>query len=359
MPNLQILRFVAAALVLISHVQHEALKGTFLDISAYHPWTAVYFAGGVDIFFVISGFIMYAIASGDFGRKGAAREFLLRRIVRIVPPYWLFTTAMIAAAYVFSDHVTHSALEPAHIAASYAFFPYDNPYGGAYPILMLGWTLNYEFYFYVVFGTALLFRKSLGLPLVFAFIGIPAAFGMALMVDRMPFKFWSEPIVFEFLFGMLLAMLRERGLRLPRVGAALAVAAGVAAMWITMRAGIAAHYWNYRALWMGLPALTVCGGVVLLREHGAAQGWAMRGLVLLGDASYSIYLSHPFALNAVALLWRRTGWHDPWIYVAAATAASLAAGVTVHLLLEKPMTRYLNRLVARRAPVPLPVASVL
>jgi peptidoglycan/LPS O-acetylase OafA/YrhL len=359
MPNLQILRFVAAALVLISHVQHEALKGTFLDISNYHPWTAIYFAGGVDIFFVISGFIMYAIASGDFGRPGAARQFLLRRIARIVPPYWLFTTAMIAAAYIFSDHVTHSALDPAHIAASYLFFPFDNPYGRAYPVLMLGWTLNYEFYFYMVFGAALLFRKTLGLLLVFGLIGISAAFGMALMVDTMPFKFWSDPIVYEFLLGILLAMARERGWRLPQGGGWLLIAVGVFAMWATMQAGIAASHWNFRVFWMGLPALAICAGVVLQRDNSAQPGPIKRWLVLLGDASYSIYLSHPFALNAVALAWRRTGWHEPWSYVAVASVVALVAGVAVHLLIEKPMTRYFNRLLSGRHSAPLPAARTV
>jgi peptidoglycan/LPS O-acetylase OafA/YrhL len=73
-----------------------------------------------------------------------------------------------------------------------------------------------------------------------------------------------------------------------------------------------------------------------------------RGLVLLGDASYSIYLSHPFSLNLVAALWARSGWPDPWAYVAVATTASVAAGLAVHLLIEKPMTAGLNRWLSRR-----------
>lgn len=343
MPNLQILRFVAAALVLISHVQHEALKGKGLDLSQYRPWDFIYFAGGVDIFFVISGFIMYAIASADFGQAQTAKRFVLRRIVRIVPPYWLFTTAMVAAALAFSAHVTHSALDLRHVLASYLFLPYDNPYGRAYPVLMLGWTLNYEFYFYMVFGVALLFRKTLGLALLFGVIGISGLIGMADLVHVMPFAYWSNPIVLEFLLGVALAMARERGLRLPAAGGIALIALGAAGMLLMQYMGIAAHYWNFRVFWMGLPALLICAGVVLVRDRAQPLGWLRRQLVLLGDASYSIYLSHPFALNAVALLWRRSGVTDPWAYVAAATAVSLVAGVAVHLLLEKPLTAMLNR----------------
>ncbi|MES2741018.1 MAG: acyltransferase [Pseudomonadota bacterium] len=346
MPNLQILRFLAAFLVLVSHVQHEAMKGTFLNMAGYQPWEFIYFAGGVDIFFVISGFIMYAIASGDFGQQGKARSFFLRRLVRIVPPYWLFTTAMVGAALVFRSHVTHSALALDHILASYFFLPYLNPYGEAYPVLMLGWTLNYEFFFYMIFGLALLFPKKIGLALIFGVIGLCGALGAAQLVQRQPFLFWSNPIVFEFLFGIGLAMLRERGVRCGGAAGWGMIALGFAAMWLLKGAGIAGDFWVIRPLWMGLPALLICAGVVLVREPAAAiaagPGPLKRQLVLLGDASYAIYLSHPFALNAVALLWKRIGLHDPWVYVAVACVVSLVVGVLVHLLIEKPMTRYLN-----------------
>ncbi len=350
MPNLQILRFVAAALVLISHVQHEALKGAFIDLSTYQPWNAIYFAGGVDIFFVISGFIMYAIASGDFGAPGAAQRFFARRVVRIVPPYWIFTAAMIGAVLLFSNHVTHTALSLDHILASFFFIPFENAYGRAYPMLMLGWTLNYEFYFYVVFTLALLLPKRLGLALLFGLIGTAGLCGMALLVQQQPFAFWSDPITLEFLFGICLAMARERGWRLPPIGCWLLALAGVLAMWLTMAVGIAGHYWNFRCLWMGLPALAICASVVLARAQQRPPGPIKRQLVLWGDASYAIYLSHPFALNLVALLYARAGLHNPWLYVAVACLFSLLVGVLVHLWLEKPLTAYLNRRLNRYLP---------
>lgn len=343
-PDLQILRFVAAALVLISHVQHEALKGRFLNLDGYHPWSAIFFAGGVDIFFVISGFIMYTISRNDFGEPAAAKYFLLRRLIRVGPPYWIFTTAMIFAAYIFTAHVTHSELDAGHVIASYFFLPYQNPYGGPYPVLMLGWTLNYEAYFYLVFAAALLFPRKIGLALLLLVIGGMAAFGMAGMIDTMPFSYWSDPIVIEFLFGIGLAMLRAGGVRLPRgVGAAL-IALGFGAMWLLMQQEIAGNYWHLRALWMGGPALLICGGVVLAAERGGQPSVGRRRLVLLGDASYSIYLSHPFALNGVALLWYEAGGPDnPWLYVWTALVISVIIGVAVHLLVEKPLTAYLNR----------------
>lgn len=357
MPNLQILRFLAAALVLISHIQHEALKGYFLDAASYQPWTAIYFAGGVDIFFVISGFIMYAIAGNEFGRSGAALKFFLRRLMRIAPPYWIFTSAMIGAAIVFQSHVTHSALAFDHILSSYFFLPYNNPYGKPFPVLMLGWTLNYEMFFYIVFSAALLFPKKIGLLILFGVIGGLGLLGAGGAFPALPFSFWSNPIVFEFLFGILLAMAREGNLRCSRAAGWLAIGAGFAAMLVLKERGIAEHFWVMRALWMGIPALLICGGVVLARDSAAAPGFFKRQLVLCGDASYAIYLTHPFALNAVALLWARLGFRTPWVYVAAASVASLLVGVLVHVWLERPMTKYLNGVVdkrlARRQTLPL------
>lgn len=357
MPNLQILRFLAAALVLISHIQHEALKGKFLDLSSYLPWDWIYFAGGVDIFFVISGFIMFAIASEEFQQPGAGWRFFARRLVRIVPSYWMFTTAMIIAAVIFSGHVTHSALSLDHILASYFFLPYENAYGRAYPVLMLGWTLNYEFYFYVVFAVALAFPKRLGLAFLFCFIGVAGVLGILQLVNELPFSYWSNPITLEFLFGVLLAIAYKKGMRLPVPMGWLLFAVGFGIMWMMTKLGIAANFWEYRFLWMGIPALAICAGAVLMKDRGLPVGWGRRQLVLLGDASYAIYLSHPFTLNAVALVWARGGFRSPWTYVCIASIISLIVGVLIHLLIEKPMTAYLNRQVAKCLPPRMVAAS--
>lgn len=347
MPNLQILRFLAAAMVLLSHVQHEVLKGR-LDLTGYTPWTDIYLAGGVDIFFVISGFIMYAIAAKDFGRPGASLNFVARRLVRIAPPYWIFTTLMLAAAVIFQGHVTHSALALDHVLASYVFLPINSPYGQPYPLLMLGWTLNYEFLFYAVFALALCFPRRGGLLLLFGIIGAACAVGLADLPLQQPWAFWSNPIMSEFLFGILLAMVHERGVRIAPVWTWVALALAFAAMVLLKRAGIAEHYWGARMLWMGLPALLICGGVVLASNATVPAGRIRGVFVLLGDASYALYLSHPFALNAVALVWQRTGLSQPWLYVAVACVVSLLVGVLVHLVVEKPLTRHLNAWVGKR-----------
>lgn len=344
--NLQILRFVAAAMVLLSHLQHEVPSVRGLDLHGYTPWTPVFFAGGVDIFFVISGFIMYAIAAPDFGRPGAAREFLVRRLVRVVPPYWFFTTAMVLAALLFSAQVAHSQVSLPHLVASYLFFPFENPYGKIYPLLILGWTLNFEMMFYAVFTLGMLFPRRWGLAFIGAVIGLLGVAGLTLGPSTAPFAFWCNPIVFEFLMGIGLAWYLRRGIRWTPTMGVLAVVAGVAAMVVMMQAGIVGQHWLARPLWMGLPACLVCAGAVFVRDD-APPGPMRRAWMLGGDASFALYLSHPFTLAVVAAVWARSGSADPTAYVVAGSIASIGVSVALHLWIEKPAMKYLNRRVRR------------
>jgi peptidoglycan/LPS O-acetylase OafA/YrhL len=345
--NVQALRLVAALMVLVSHLQHEVPSVRGLDASHYVPWTPVWFAGGVDIFFVISGFIMYLIAAGSFGEPHAAREFLRRRLIRIVPPYWFFTTAMVAAMILLRDHVAHAVISPGHVVASYLFLPWVNPYGQFYPVLILGWTLNFEMLFYVIFALSLNFSRRLGLAMIATLIGGLAVVG-ALVDFRptalagSPIASWSNPIVLEFLFGIALAWVFARGLRWSRTTGVLVMAIGCGAMLAVQGAGVAGHYWPARCLWMGLPALALCAGATLI-ERTAEPGRVQRALEVGGDASFALYLSHPFSLAIIAAAWPLLGIASPLAYVAIAGAGALLCAVLLHLWLEKPVMAYLGR----------------
>src|SRR6185437_16127795 len=102
------------------------------------------------------------------GLPGSPRAFLVRRLIRVVPPYWLFTSAMLLATALFSTRIAHPALDGWHVLASYLFVPWKNPYGRFYPVLILGWTLNFEMFFYALFALGLHWPKRRGL----LFIGV-------------------------------------------------------------------------------------------------------------------------------------------------------------------------------------------
>lgn len=347
--NVQMLRFLAAAMVLISHLQHEVPSVQGLDSQGYTPWTPIWFAGGVDIFFVISGFIMYIIAADTFGKANAAREFFVRRLLRIVPPYWLFTSAMLVAVFVFREQVTHSVLSVPNIIASYLFIPWKNAYDRFYPVLILGWTLNFEMLFYLIFAVALRFSRRTGPIVIAAVISAIALSGILFDLRNTPFAFWCNPIVMEFLFGIGLAWVFRQGVRWRLVTGLPVIAAGFALMVWMQYGGIAGHYWSARCLWMGLPALAVCAGAIL-SEKPAATNRVQRAVVLGGDASFVLYLSHPFSLAIVAVLWPRLGITSPAAYVICAGSAAFASAVLLHLWFEKPCMAYLSGFVRSKRP---------
>lgn len=163
--NIQTLRFVAAGSVLLTHSADLLVPHT-------SPFFRIPWAGGVDLFFVISGFIMTWLTTGWFGQPHVAGRFLLQRAIRIVPPYWFFTTLMVGAVLLASSHVKNTTLGAAQIATSYAFIPWPRPVDGRLnPLLSQGWTLNYEVFFYAAFSATLLLKNGLRW-LVLAFIAL-------------------------------------------------------------------------------------------------------------------------------------------------------------------------------------------
>ena len=149
--GIQWLRAAAAALVVVEHAKN-AISTEFLGLHPDRsPLSFFPFSAGVDIFFVISGFIMAYSSAALFERQGGRRIFLLRRVARIVPIYWLVTSLMLLMFAAMGSRMW-SESGWSTIAAAYLFIPAANPDGAPFPLLVIGWTLNYEMAFYVVFA---------------------------------------------------------------------------------------------------------------------------------------------------------------------------------------------------------------
>jgi peptidoglycan/LPS O-acetylase OafA/YrhL len=333
--SIQILRAIAALGVVALHVGHEGAtrlgaRNPLPDFSAG--------AAGVDLFFVISGFIMVYASDALFARAGAAGYFFTRRLARIVPLYWAATAAALVCFVVLRYAGSLEQLSWQTLAASLLFVPWPRPDGMMLPVHILGWTLNFEMLFYAVFAFALMLpRRSAVVAVTALFLGL-VAIGRAFALPQ-PFAFWCDPVILEFCFGMLIALAYREGFRLPHVAAAGLVIAG----FIALALGMMITGWPRLLLW-GAPAAAIVAGAVLTtpREPGAIA----RVFIFLGDASYSIYLVHWLAILAltglVAYL-RLDIAAAPWGYVAAHAAFALAASVAVYLAFERPVTRALQR----------------
>ena len=288
-PGIQALRALAAIMVLIGHVIAETRHyfGIALPFSGL-PWSR-----GVDIFFVISGFIITLSAQRLWGQPDAARQFLWRRFIRVVPLYYLFTSLMVAALFAFPGGVKNTQLDPVQIITSYLFIPYARYDGRIAPVLSLGWTLNYEMFFYGIVAITLVLPGRFGLNAVILVISGLSTIGLIFAPELTAFSFWTNPTIMAFVFGVLIARAHLAGLA-PQRGGVLVLALGLG-MLIALNA-LAPEM--PRFVTSGLPAAIIVSAPVLF----STQSYALPTGLLLGDASYALYLSHRFVLRAGTLL---------------------------------------------------------
>jgi exopolysaccharide production protein ExoZ len=144
---LQGLRAAAALSVTVHHMLHEPYGSIAIAWLSNLPWQS-----GVDVFFVISGFVIVHSSARLFGAAGASRVFLWRRLARIVPLYWVVTMAFLVVDVMFPHGLNSPSPGLLQILASYAFIPWPAENGLIQPVYSLGWTLNYEMMFYAVFA---------------------------------------------------------------------------------------------------------------------------------------------------------------------------------------------------------------
>jgi peptidoglycan/LPS O-acetylase OafA/YrhL len=337
--SIQVLRAVAALGVLTLHAATE--KVTFLGGEPGPFKNFLLGAAGVDLFFVISGFVMVYSSEPLFGRRDGPRKFLLRRIARIGPLYWAVTAAIIAYIYAVHGAKLWEIYSPASLIASFLFWPYPRIDGFAFPVHLLGWTLNYEMFFYAVFAAAILLPRRVAVPAVCVAFLLLVTVGRAYVLP-LPFLFWGNLIILEFCFGMLIAHAYREGVRLPSAAAwalGLAACVGYASMYSPPEA-----WGEWRVLFWGLPGAALVASCAL-SENTWRPGPAGRFAGLLGDASYSLYLVHPLAFPLVR--WTVGRWIDfsgmPWVYAGGAFVAAVAASVACYWVFERPITRALQR----------------
>lgn len=339
--NLQFLRGVAATMIVLIHLQ--VVLAPVLAAEAF----AGSLHAGVDIFFVISGFIMVYVTAD---RSETGLRFLLGRVVRIVPVYWLFTTVFLLAALALPG--LGQIEDPlGRYLPSLLFLPGDEP-PRFMPLLYVGWTLNLEMYFYLLFAIGL--ASGLGrngrLALVGALILLPVLL-WRFAAPHPLFAFYGMPMVVEFLLGMLLAHFRDGLRRLPRVAGPAMAGAGVA--WLIADPGIAETPFLAR---YAIPAVLLVAGAIRCEDGGWRIDW--QPLMALGAASYALYISHPLVLSAFNNIQERVAPLQapaPAIaFALVALAAAIAVALLVHYLFEKPVGARLKRLLHVPAKVEQP-----
>ncbi|WP_237480384.1 acyltransferase family protein [Lichenibacterium dinghuense] len=352
--NIQVLRGVAALLVVVFHARGE-LDG--LGIRTRLP-DLLGGAFGVDLFFVVSGLVMVHASAPLFGAARSALPFMGKRLARIVPLYWAVTALFVLLDPTDARGTLGRRAFGQFVALSLFFVPYVAPANDdAWPVYSLGWTLDYEMAFYLCFALVLALPRRAGVAALAGGLGALVALNLLVTLPGW-LAYLGATQILEFVAGLLVGELVLSGRRLPRAAALALALAGIAAV---LAATPYSDVWwgTWRGVVWGLPAAAVVGAAALCSPDGRA-GPLRRGLERLGDASYALYLVHyglyiavEAALGRVADTSRLPAGPVMLLLVTLA----VAAGFVVHRIFEVPVTRWLQRRVAPRRPPSLAVAE--
>jgi exopolysaccharide production protein ExoZ len=328
--HIQVLRFVAALAVVAFHALGVAPDGFKVPESAI-SFALSYGGRGVDLFFVISGFIIFYATHAS---KLTPAEFLRRRVERIVPLYFfvIFAVTMLAvtlpAIFGAPDWYT-----PRHILKSLAFIAFTD---GEMPVIYVGWSLEYEMYFYLTVALLMASTRDVWRNIVMIFSALA-------IVGRIPgveaalgnYAFFADPMILEFVFGVIAGCVFVNG----RVSRPMQVAAGcaIAALLVTDPAG--------RVIVSGIPSACLVAAAAFVSRKRTDPSWPERALARLGDASYSIYLAQVQTVSlAGTFIAGLIPAIPPLLLIVVTSAIVVALGLLLNILVERPLLTLCRRL---------------
>lgn len=316
---LQYLRAVAALAVVYSHsaIQVDEYTRYLLDAGSF----------GVDIFFVISGFIMiYITRPGD-----TPSRFIVNRIRRVVPLYWFFTILMAGILVIMPAVFKNTQFGWETFLLSLAFIPHWSVVQPdmVWPLVAPGWSLIFEMYFYALFAISLLFAERFRILFICIVITVVFLAGQYFHTgESATAQFFAKTMVFEFILGMLLAVAWKRGFSIPPSTAAFLLLFASCLLFLEFPVPRIFEY--------GIPSALIVMACLYVKigEHK----WA----VLLGDASYALYLSHIFTLGVLRKLLPPLLGDGPlaaYLFVIISLTVCTVAGIFIHFYVDNWLLR--------------------
>lgn len=323
--NIQLLRGLAALAVAFYHAGYVIPGTTHTDYL------------GVPVFFVISGFIMAHIT------RASSDEFLLHRLIRIVPLYWLATAvyaALVVVVYPVIGKKSDDIVTITSLLSDLFFIPRLDSSGVIiYPVLSVGWTLNLEMYFYLLFAGALQISRRLAPAIVAVAVLVVWLSGRYFHLPSL-IGFYTHSYVVYFPLGIGTYYAAQLPARQAMIGM-LAAFVGAAAL-----IGFATT--GQQNMGLVAPPLIVLGAVLLERGGLVCR---YRLAMALGASSYALYLCHAFVIGLLREAAKRAASFDMTAHLLAALlAVALSAGAAwlIFKWIEAPLLAYLRASILRR-----------
>lgn len=356
--SIQLLRAVAVILVIYNHSFIISGGNNFTDSIQSHffhirHWTSI----GLDLFFVVSGVIMTIVTKSYLKKPHGWLDFLLKRIVRIVPLYWLLSAFVYVERYAVHHPVTHDEL-----AKTILFFPVFAARNALLPIIGQGWSLTFEIYFYLIIVIALAFKpRKVFRPLIITLVVLGIC-GYLLNSKGTLVRFLLTPILLEFAFGVavgigyqyFMAFYSKANIKTVKILSVSATVIGLGLMlasllydsgristpaYVLIDATVAMS----RSLIWGLPCAIFVFGLMFMEQAFKLTMPAI--LIKIGDASYSGYLVHLLVIVTLGKIFMKLGLNNGDLFVITATLVSILSSLPVYHFLEKPLLSISNKLV--------------
>ena len=340
---LQVFRGLAALLVVYHHANHEVV-----EMFGQNPLRSLFDLGdaGVQFFFVLSGFIIYYVHRGDIGRPARAREFLLKRIIRVYPIYVLVTLVLTPFWAFVPGFGNWYHKELSSFIYSILLLPQPHV-----PNLGVAWTLTHEMLFYLLF-TVVVLNLGIGRALFLGWFAVIAVAALLLPSEpAFPFSYLLSVNNLLFGMGILAAVIvtrrdddRRGGLHLVALGAAAFMIVGVAGNLLVEAGAASDRFFRAKIILLGLASFLV----VLQSGSESVEAVFRRRRLLnaIGAGSFSIYLIHQPVISLFRKAVELVGWQDALgehLFFVLAMVVSVSAGMVMYYLLERPMLRYLSR----------------
>lgn len=328
--GIQALRFLAAIMVVIYHSFFYASERLGVEKIAWGNG-----AKGVDIFFVISGFVMVISSKKLINISDGWKIFIKKRLIRIVPLYWIATTVKLVVILLTSSIVLYAKLDWFVIFKSYLFIPSLLPDGSIKPFFGVGWTLCFEIFFYIIFMFALLVKHNL-MQTVGSILMFCSLLFLFRSENSSAIWFFADPLLIEFYFGMIIGYLALNDKVKYSFWSFIVLAVVLPILLFS--------YNNYnlpRLIYVGVPSALLVWSVVSIENF--LQGKIPKFIMFYGAASYALYLFHPLTAPLAPELLKKINILNFNFSVMLSICIALVISASVHLFVELPLTRVIYK----------------
>ena len=342
--SIQMLRAIAAIMVAFAHL--HAVEAKLGGPILFGTWSLAGFSG-VDIFFVISGFIMVWTNKKNHGQIAKIPRFWFLRIARIYPIWLLVCGAIYAVWLVHPNWVYQSHHSNPDILKSFLLLPQQ-----ALPLHAVGWTLVHELWFYLVFGFLLLIPSryfAIGISIWASILLFLAIIGFDTQSPEL--RLITHPLGLEFICGAIVGLIAKKvptkfGKPILSTGLMLMIAGFIHA---TPTANDFFARTTDRVIWFAIPFALIVLGLVKIEEN---EWKAPKNLVRIGNYSYALYLIHVPVFAAIGRLMARfsnpNSLADNIVFCIISLIVALIASAILHILFERPIMKMAHKLMPAR-----------